>query len=684
MALWAPVALGLGSALYFGLPREPALWFLSLLAVGAVTSAAVIRRRGVSQLFGAMAILIALFACGMLLAKVRTVRVTAPIAPVTKMVKVEGWVVDVTSPGPTGGRLIIAPTWIEGVTEDDTPLRIRMTFRDNVLATPGSAITFKGLINPPPPPAAPQAYDFARNAWFDGVGGVGVALTAISPAELTKPPWRLRWQMGVNAMRWRLAQRIAGDMSEKSRGLGAAMITGHEAWIDKENETELRDAGLAHIISISGVHMAIVGGFVFLLVRLTIAAMPWLALRVPGKKVAALVALLAVGTYLVVSGAPAPAQRAAITAAVAFGAILVDRRAISLRALAIAALLVLLRQPEAVVEPGFQMSFAATAALVALAEVMPPRIREINTPWPIRLIQGAVYWLCVSLMVSFVAGAATGPFAMQHFNRVAMFGLPANLITEPLSTFLIMPFLALGGVLEPLGLGRPFLTVAGWGIELLNGMAHWVSSSPHSVVTVASAPAIALPIAFVGVLWLCLWKGRLRWLGLPAALAVLIWPRPDPPMAWIGADGGAVGLRNGRAAVLMRPDVKLFGAQLWAGRRGLTIGEDPKVDRDRTFVCTGVSCRAINTKGLRISAWWTIRHPKAGDAAALCRASDILIMKADIETPAECMGVLILRPADFAKGGAVEIYPDGAKWRLVWAQPFRGVRPWTTPGGEER
>src|SRR3982751_541811 len=191
-----------------------------------------------------------------------------------------------------------------------------------------------------------------------------------------------------------------------------AMTTGHEAFVPKTQVDNLRPAGLAHIISISGLHMAIVGGFAFGLARLLIAAWPWLALRVHGKKLAALFGLAAVGGYLVRSGAPPPAERAAITASVAFAAVLVDRQAISLHALALAAMAVLLLQPEAVTEPGFQMSFAATAALVALAEIWPRPLKEIDVPWPIRWVQGAASWTVASLAVSFVAGLATGPFAI--------------------------------------------------------------------------------------------------------------------------------------------------------------------------------------------------------------------------------------------------------------------------------
>jgi len=675
------VALGAGCATYIGLRQEPSWWLAGGLFAVAVATYLGVRKAGLGRAAVTVAMLLALAAGGILLGKTRTARVAAPIAPVMGVTAIEGYVVDVASPGASGDRLLIAPTYIKGLSPEQTPLRIRVTIRDGRLVTPGGGVRFRGLLNPPPPPAAPGAYDFARNAYFAGIGGVGVALTELEPIQLETPPWRLRLQMAVNALRWRLAERIVGQMSPSSRGLGAAMITGHEAWIDQATEDRLRDAGLAHIVSISGVHMAIVGGFVFFLVRTGIALVPPIALRVPGKKVAALVGLIAIGGYLVISGAPAPAQRSAITASIAFAAILADRRAISLHALALAAFIVLLLQPEAVAEPGFQMSFAATAALVALAEAWPQRASEINTPWPIRLVQRTGFWLWVSLCASLVAGLATGPFAIQHFNRVALFGLPVNFISEPLSALVVMPGLALGGALEPLGLGRPFLIYAGWGLDLMNEIAGLAANSPHAVQVVSSAPAVALPIAFIGILWICLWRGTIRWLGLPLAFAVSLWPRPDPPAAWIGADGAAAAIRIGDQAVLMRPNDKLFGAQLWANRRGLHIAPEGLPLRNAHFDCVRTACRSNTPDSPRLSVWWTIRKPKPLDLEAYCRSSDILVMKADVDLPEACAGVTVLHPPDFATKGAVEVFPAEQGWRLSWAQSMRGDRPWTHSGG---
>lgn len=675
VALWTPVAMGIGAALYIGGRSEPGWLDVAWPLCATVLTILLLRALRAPPSIVAVAILAVFAASGYAAGKIRTFEVQGPVAPETGAVRIVGWVVDVASPGQSGGRLVIAPTRIGALSNEQLPNRIRITARDDLIG-PGAAIAFTGLINPPPAPASPGAYDFARNAFFDGIGGVGVALTQPEIVTLSDPPLRLRLTMRLNAMRWSLAQHIAADMSPTARGMGVAMVTGHEAWLDQDTQQNLRDSGLAHIVSISGLHMAIVGGFAFLLARWLISAIPWLALRIDGKKTAAVFGLVAVGAYLVVSGAPAPAQRAAITAAVAFGAILCGRRAITLRALAIAALIIIALQPEAVSEAGFGMSFCATAALVALAEQWRPPPREISVPWPIRLAQSAGLWIIVSLAASLVAGLATGPFAIQDFNRVAVFGLPTNVAIEPLSSFVMMPSLALGAVLEPFGLGKPFLVLASWSIDFLQGGAGWIAGRPHAVMLVASAPAAALPVAFLGILWMCLWKGAGRWLALPAALAVTLWPRPEPPFAWVDNEGGQAAVRQGSAAVPMRPQTRLFGADYWARRRGLVLPDDGLAAQAGVFDCDRSSCRALYADGPRLSLWWSTRAPPADRFSELCNGADIVVIRAKTEPQGACNAKRILRPADFERGGALEIHADG---RLVWAQPLRGDRPWTRP-----
>ena len=679
--LWAPVAFGSGCAVYFAFRTEPPVWPLiagALLAAGLWFGG---RRMALARVWTLGLMLLACFALGIAVAKLRTVAVAAPIAPaMDRPTVVEGWVIDVDSPGSVGPRVVIAPVRIRGLTPEQTPTRLRATVR-GVAPEPGQAVRLFALINPPPAPASPGAYDFGRNAYFQSMGGVAFALGETRPAYLPPPPWKVRAAMAVNGLRYDLARRIVARLGKRTGGVAAAMTTGHEAWLDPAQVDVMRDSGLAHILSISGLHMAVVGGFAFFLVRLLVAAWPWLALRVSGKKVAAWAGLLAVGAYLIISGAPAPAERAAITASIAFVAILLDRQAITMHALAVAAFAVLLLQPEAVVTPGFQMSFSATAALVALAEAWPTRPREISAPLPILVVQRVGAWLGIAVMASLVAGAATGPFAMQHFNRTAMYGLAANLATAPLSDFLIMPALALGALLEPLGLGAPFLWLAGQGIGMMLAIGEWVAGLPGAVKTVASAPDFVLPIAFLGVLFCCLWRGALRWLGLPFAAAVMLWPRDPTPDLWIGDGGTNAAFVQAGQAVVMRPGVRQFTVDVWSRRRGV----EPAERATEGWVCTRFSCRPAGAGAGPLAMWWGRRAPSPEEVDALCRSAPLVSVRASVAVlPSSCEDRLVLDGTDYARGGAVELWRDGPatanRWRAVWAAEVRGDRPWSRPG----
>jgi competence protein ComEC len=545
------------------------------------------------------------------------------------------------------------------------------------------------LLDPPPGPASPGAYDFARDAWFEGIGGVGMAMRPPSQADLAAPPLALRVEMAMNRLRWTVATRLARDIhavmgadDAGAAGLAVAVTTSHQDWLAGDDRDALRGSGLAHMLAIAGLHTAAVSGFAFFFFRLAIAAWPWLALRVPGKKVAAAAALLVVAGYLVLSGAHPPARRAAITASIAFLAILADRRAVSLHSLALAALVVLLIEPEAVLQPGYEMSFCATASLVAMAEIWPRRSRTTGLPWALAALQKGKDWLIAMVMVSFVAGAATGPFAIQHFNRVANYGVFANLTADFLASALLMPALALCLAAQALGLGShevgPLLLAAGWAARGVVAIGHVFSSAPGAAVTMSSAPTIALALSYLGIVFGCLWRGRLRWIGVPLAFAVALWPRPAPPAGWISNDGGDAAVVANGEVVALKPLTRLYGTQTWAQRRNLRLPAQPEAAVDALFDCDRNACAPHPFTHPAIAAWWTRRMPKPERLARLCERADILILRADAPTPPACRGVMVLRRSAFELGGAAEVYPAaGGGWRLVWAQPLRGSRPWS-------
>ena len=600
------------------------------------------------------------------------------------MRRVSGRVVDIAEAAGGRLRLLIQPSAISGLADAQLPVRIRLTLRDQVDVEPGDAVSMRAILDPPPGPASPGGFDFARDAWFAGLGGVGLALTP--PRRIDAPPmglW-LRLQTGLNTVRWRLAERLAYALGEgEAAGLAAAVTTSHQAWLSEADAQDLRDSGLAHMLAIAGLHTAAVTGFVYLATRLLVAAWPWLALRVSGKKLAAAAGLLACVVYLALSGAHPPARRAAITAGVAFLAMLCGRRPISLRSLALAALAVLALQPVAVVQPGFQMSFSATAALVAMAEIWPRRAGRIAAPWFIAWPQHARDWGLGMAAVSLVAGLATAPFALQHFNRMATYGLFANFAADLVASLILMPALVVCALGVALGLPNAWLAVpqalAGSAARAILAIAHLFATLPGAVRTLPSAPEPALAIAFLAIVFACLWRGRLRWFAIPLSLAVLVWPRPPAPAIWIAADGdNAAVVEDGRAVVL-KPTVRAFASKAWATRRGLITPFDPQAEAELAFDCDRSACAPRPGVTPALGAWWRRGAIPAARLDALCQASEVLIVRGPPPSHDACPQTLMLTEIDFRRGGAAELYADAGRWRTVWANTARGLRPWSQP-----
>jgi len=687
LPLWRPVAFGVGAAIYFGRATEPPGWVAGgcLALVGAIFIGV---RRWAAPAPVAAALVLASFAlAGFAAGWIRAASVDAPVvSPDLGVVRVEGDVVDIRSPSAERWRLLIVPSRIGSLAPGALPARVRIATPPGDASAPGDHVRMLALLNPPSGPASPGAYDFARDAFFERIGGVGVALSAVE----TTPGRDLRGldaaEATLNRGRWALAARLAADLDalrgagRPSTGLVAALATSHEAWLPKDAEDDLRGSGLAHMLAIAGLHMAAVSGFVYGAVRLAVAATPALALRVSGHKLAAAFGLMAVLVYLALSGAHPPARRAAITAATVFGAILTDRRAVSLHALSIAALAVLALEPECVVQPGFQMSFCATGALVALAEVWrPERDRMLAAPALIRAAQGLRDAAVGLAVVATVAGLATGPFSIQHFNRTTLYGTPANLLADVLASAVVMPAIAVAALAEaaggpPLFLDPP-LWVAGWGAQGILAVGGLFAHLPGAQAAVASAPDPALLVSFLGLVSAILWRGRLRWIGAGLGLAVLVWPRPAAPIGWLGPDGANAADVVAGQVIPMRPDRRQFAFESFAQHRGLTIAPT-----SAHFQCARDLCLGPPDAHPRLAVWFTRRRPSAERLRQLCD-SDILLLTAPVPLPEDCRRPLLLRPDAFRRHGAAEILQEGASWRLDWTHPHRGDRPWTRAGG---
>jgi len=547
--LWVPVAVAVGIALYFALPREPML--LALFAGFVLLTLAARRARSRPILYAALVCAAAAMA-GVSLAKLRTDVVVAPILDRERTVTMTG-AIETVEQRSRGVRLVLRTEEMDKkVPQDRVPDRVRVTVaRDAPHLVAGSRVTFLARLRPPQGPVMPGGYDFGRALFFEGIGATGFAYGTPKPAEVANPTvtrWAGRARNVIETFRAALGDRLRETLPGASGEVAAALVVGDRGGIPQDTVDALRQAGLAHILAISGMHMALVTGAVFWVVRALLALIPGLALRQPIRKWAAVAALATGAVYLIISGAGVATQRAFVMVAVVLLAVLVDRPAVTMRSVALAALAVMVLAPEMVTGPSFQMSFAAVVALIATYEWVTGREKKFAAPaggLPSLIASRAGRYILGLALTSLVAGLATAPLAAFHFHRVAPFGLLANLLAMPVVALVIMPAAVASMLAAPFGLDPLILPAMGWGIDTVIAVAGTIADlTPKGGVVGAMPQSAALAFA-AGLLWLCLWRTRLRWGGVGLlALGALLAPMADCADVLISEDGKTVAVRR--------------------------------------------------------------------------------------------------------------------------------------------
>lgn len=675
-ALWLPVAVGLGIGTYFALPAELPREIGFVLA-GLCLTAAWLRRARPWALVPALAG--TLVAAGLCLAAWRTDRVAAPVlAERVGPATVIGRVID-TDRTERGFRVVLDHVSVWRLDPTQTPARVRLSLKPGEPAPAiGSWIRLRAILSPPGPPYEPGGFDFARFAFFRQLGGFGFAVGEIRPARPMAEPG---FEPLLELRRWQadLTDRIERALPGPAGAIAAALLTGERSGIPDEVNTAMQLSGLAHLLSISGLHLALVAGILFFGVRFALAAIEWVALRYPIKKIAAVAALLGAFAYMLVSGAAVPTQRAFLMTAMVLVAVMLDRSALSMRLVALAALVVLAVQPEALLEASFQMSFAAVVALIAAYEHAAPwfaaRRRRAG------FLARASFWIGGLALTSLVAGTASGLYALWHFNRFVHYGVIANLIVDPLTAFWIMPLGVLAFVLMPFGLEHLALTPMGWGIEALIWVAEWIAGWPLASTSYAALPLWSLLAMTAGGLWLCLWRTGWRWVGivgLVVALVPLAWP--DQPDIRIDGEGRLVALRAADGGLLVSTNrAGRAVATAWARRDGeVTRTTFPKEgpSADGRLRCDASGCL------WRVDSW-LIALPRGPDALVEdCRRADLVIATFPVEGRCPAARHVIDR-SDLAREGAhaIRLRSDGTL-DLRTVERDRGRRPWTGGKGD--
>ena len=664
--LWVPVLFGGGVALYFAWPNEPAL----LLGPGAFATAAILlwlaRRNPAASL---ALISIAAIAAGFSAAQLRTQLVAAPRLTKASTAQVAGRVDQVES-RINGTRLTIAVNEIGRLPAGQQPVRVRIVARGEGLRQirVGDRIRVRARLLPPARPAAPGAFDFARHAYYFRIGAVGFAFGAVQRVE-TEPARAFAPDVWIANLRRDVAERIAALAPKRGGTMAQALMTGDRSAISEATWRIMRESGLAHLLAISGLHVGLVAACAFFVVRLFLAAVPALALRYPIKKWAAGVALLAAFGYLIFTGATVPTQRAFLMIAIVLLAIFVDRNALSMRLVALAAAVILMLSPESLLSASFQLSFAAVVALIAGYEVLRAPINH----WPAGGGRFAtMFWYLAGIaMTTVIATLATSPLAYFHFNQVATYGLAANMIAVPLMALWIMPMALLTFVLLPFGAEGVALSAMIWGIDGVLATADFVANLDGAVWR-GPAPSVLMPIAFVtGGLWLCLWQRPWRLFGLmPIALALGVVLAAGVPDVLVDERGRTVMVRNpsGEAQFSTRYGGRIV-RETWLRRMGLDRAA-ARTHSASEFHCDAIGCAYR-------SGEIVVAHARAADALAEdCHLADIVI--ASVPVRRACSGArVVIDRFDLWRHGAHAIW-FGAKGMTVrTVEEQRGIRPWS-------
>jgi competence protein ComEC len=670
---WLPVCLGAGAGIYFALPEEPGPEpYFGLISIVVVLALIASRGPELARPFfiGAMVLI-----CGVVLAGLRAQWLAEPVLGFRYYGTVEGRVVLIDRSRSDRVRLTLDRVRLDRVAPAKTPAQVRVSLSSDpdiiaasVSPEPGMRVAMTAFLSPAEGPVEPGGFDFQRLAWFRGLGAVGYTrapLLRLEPVAEGAALW-------IQRLRRRISLAVRATVPGEAGGFAAAILTGDRSGISQATQEDLRRANLSHLLAISGLHLGLLTGVVFGVVRAVLALIPWLALRLPLRKVAAVCALMGAAMYLALSGGNVATVRAFVMVAVMLVAVLCERRAISLRAVAIAALIVIALRPEAVTGPGFQMSFAATTALVA--------VFSAARDWPRLSLPRRSVLLRISrpvlavLLSSLVAGLATAPVAAAHFNRIADYGLIANLLSVPLMGAVVMPAAVLAAVLAPFGLASVGLAVMEPAIRWILAVADRVAALDGAVTLVPAPPGSVLPLLALGALCVILVQGRMRWSGvLLIAAGFVIWSGAGRPAVLISGDGALVGVMTPEGRALSKPRGQGFVARSWLENDGDAVDQ------------AGAALRAglLREKG---AVWFDLGGTRvvqlSGRGAvervvAACDGAALVILAADFSGPAPCK---VLARDAFRRSGALALVAEGGGVRIRRASEVAGRRVWNSPG----
>jgi competence protein ComEC len=671
LPLWLPVGMGLGIAAWFVLPDSRS-WTAFLLAAAA-SVAGFLAAAGGTRWGRGLAIFSLAAAIGCALVWLRAESMASPKLERERMAQFEATVQSFQRlPAKEAVRLVVEP-----VGAPDLPTKLRINVDQDKAEPrlqPGARIRLKAWLMPPAPMAVPGAYDFARVAWFQGIGGTGRALGAV---EIVAPAGEPGWRARIAGWRQRLADHVGSRLDGGQGGIATALATGDQGAIPEEDAEAMRRSGLAHLLSVSGLHLTAVVGAVMLLTLKLLALSPALALRWRLTLVAAGAGALAGIAYTLLTGAEVPTIRACVAALLILVGLALGREAFTMRLLAVGALIVLLFWPETMMGPSFQLSFAAIAAIVTLHEH--PRIKALlsrrEEGFPQKLSRGLLALVLTGIAVE----VALTPIALYHFHKAGFYGALANIVAIPLTTFVVMPLEALALLFDLVGLGGPFWWLTGQALSLLLGLAHATANAPGAVAMLPTMPMGAFALIVAGGLWFCLWRTRWRMFGLAASAVGALWavstPAPDLIVTGDGrhlamrAPTGELAILRGRAGDYVR---SMLSETSGAETEFIELQDLP------TASCSEDLCAADLTKDgrrWRILATRSSRLVDFGPLAKACAEADIVI--SDRRLPRTCTPKWLKADTGFLKKSGGLAITLAERPRVSTVADRVGRHPWS-------
>ena len=669
--LWLPVFFGAGIGVYFVLKFEPPLWpgVFGVIA-GAGLSFALRRYPAWCEAALALTVFTAGFALMCETARERQAPVLQRhLGPVT----VTGRVVDIDL-AEKGWRVVVEPDPFAGLAPGDQPHRLRLHIpQTSDELNPGDHVRLKAMLYPVPPQILPGGRDFQRELYFVGIGGVGYTfggarrITGVDGA----PEARGGWAEDLRHLRTGMTRRINAVLPGSTGGVASALITGKRGAIAEEVKQSFRDSGLSHLLAIAGLHLGLVGAFVFFAVRGGLALIPPIALRYPIKKIAAAATLVVLTCYLLISGTAIPTERAFVMNGIVFAAILIDRLRISMRICAIAAAVVLVLDPASLVGVSFQMSFGAVVALVAVYETFGGQLGRILRG---RSFLAEIAGYCGAVVITtLVATLGTYPFSIYHFHHIALYSPLANVIAVPLSAMWTLPWGVITCLLMPFGLERLGLVPMGWGIEVTIWVAQHVSALPGNVWTTPRLPAAGLLTISLGGLWLCLWRGPWRnWgaVAIVAGFASMLFTRP--PDIVIADTGRFVAARaaNGHYFVSADKNEKMARSFL-AEETGETLADWPEAgtEAEGGLDCSKAPC-LYTARGRTVAI-------VTAEAALPAKCGGLDAIVSQVPAGFRCRSMMpVVDRIDSWRRGAVALWLDKNGIAVESANENRGDRPW--------